>query len=73
MIASGRLLLLPAALILLAACGTQTRWDHTPDEHVVRTGETLFAISWRYGLDPEDVARWNRLGRKWRCSSTGHA
>lgn len=28
----------------------------------MRTGETLFAISWRYGLDPKEVARWNKLG-----------
>jgi len=46
----------------LAACGPKTRWDHTPQEHVVRRGETVFAISWRYGLDPRDVARWNKLG-----------
>jgi lipoprotein NlpD len=48
--------------LLLAACGPKTRWDHTPrDEHVVRSGETLFAIAWRYSKDASDLARWNRL------------
>jgi lipoprotein NlpD len=28
----------------------------------VRKGETLYSISWRYGKDPAEVARWNRLG-----------
>ncbi|MBL8225943.1 MAG: peptidoglycan DD-metalloendopeptidase family protein [Chromatiales bacterium] len=30
--------------------------------HVVREGETLYAIARRYGLDPADLARWNGLG-----------
>lgn len=51
--------------LMIAACGPKTRWDHTPrEEHVVRTGETLFAIAWRYGTDPNDLARWNRLSNK---------
>ena len=50
------------AVLLLVACGPKTRWDHTPrEEHSVRTGETLFTIGWRYGEDPRDLARWNRL------------
>ncbi|MFQ6003897.1 MAG: peptidoglycan DD-metalloendopeptidase family protein [Woeseia sp.] len=52
-----------AVLVLIAACGPRTRWDHTPTEqHVVRSGETLFTIAWRYGEDHRDLARWNRLG-----------
>ena len=52
-----------ALLAALAACGPTTRWDHTPqDEHVVRTGETLYAIAWRYSIDPNDLALWNKLG-----------
>ena len=51
--------------LTIAACGPKTRWDHTPrDEHVVRTGETLFAIAWRYGKDPNELARWNKLSDK---------
>jgi len=54
-------LLLPLCL-QIGACGS-TRWDQTPrDEHVVRSGETLFTIAWRYGKDYRDLARWNRLG-----------
>ena len=34
-----------AVLLLTAACGPKTRWDHTPrDQHIVRSGETLFTI-----------------------------
>ncbi len=51
-----------AVLLLLVACGPRTRWDHTPrEQHIVRTGETLFTIAWRYGEDPRDLARWNKL------------
>jgi len=50
------------AAIVLAACGPATRRDHTPDYHIVRSGETLFTIAWRYGRDYRDLARWNRLG-----------
>ena len=58
-----RILLLPLLALLLVACGPKTRWDHTPtEEHVVRTGETLFAIAWRYGIDPNELSRWNKLG-----------
>ena len=49
-------------LLLVAACAPKTRWDHTPTEsHIVRTGETLFTIGWRYGEDPRDLARWNDI------------
>ena len=48
--------------LLLASCGGQSTWQSDSQTHVVRRGETLFSISWRYGKDPDDVARWNRLG-----------
>jgi lipoprotein NlpD len=51
-----------SVVLLMAACSS-TRWDHTPfDEHVVRSGETLFTIGWRYGKDYRDLADWNHLG-----------
>lgn len=54
------------ALLLLVlpvtACGPATRRDQAPDVHIVRAGETLFTIAWRYGRDYRDLARWNRLG-----------
>ncbi len=47
----------------LAACaGNSTRWPDPAATHIVRGGETLFGIAWRYGKDPADLARWNRLG-----------
>ncbi len=50
-------------LLLVTGCGPKTRWDHTPrQQHIVRSGETVFAIAWRYGLNPNALARWNRLG-----------
>ena len=32
-----------------------------PAVHVVRRGENLSSIAWRYGLDYRSVARWNRI------------
>ncbi len=49
------------SLFLLASCGGGPVRE-APQTHIVRTGETLFSISWRYGKNPADVARWNRLG-----------
>ena len=57
------LFLFVAGLALaLAACSSGTRYAADRDTHIVRRGETLFSIAWRYGKDPADVARWNRLG-----------
>lgn len=61
--AGGCPVLLLVLALLLAGCGPATRWHHTaPDSHVVRSGETLFKIAWRYGRDHRDLARWNNLG-----------
>ena len=51
-----------AIVLLLAGCGSGSSWRDPPAQHIVRKGETLYSISWRYGKDPADVARWNRLG-----------
>ena len=57
------MLLFAAGLVLtLVACSSGPRYTADPDTHIVRRGETLFSIAWRYGKDPADVARWNRLG-----------
>ena len=58
---TSRIVALVFAALLLASC-SGTRWQDTPQTHIVRRGETLFSIAWRYGKDPSDVARWNRLG-----------
>jgi len=50
-----------AILPLLAACAGQSG-SPSAAEHVVRRGETLYTIAWRYGRDYRDLARWNQLG-----------
>ena len=47
-------------LLGLAAC-TRTLVDYETATYVVQPGDTLTAIAWRYGLDPESVAAWNDL------------
>ncbi len=59
---TSRLLIILSCMLLLAACASSTRWDHSSDQHIVRKGETLFSIAWRYGKTVDDLARWNRLG-----------
>jgi lipoprotein NlpD len=59
---TSRLAIFLCCLLFLTACGGATRWQDTPQTHIVRRGETLFAICWRYGKDPADIAAWNRLG-----------
>ena len=52
-------------LCLLALCGawsSPSYLEQSKTQHVVRSGETLFTIAWRYGKDPSAVARWNGLG-----------
>jgi lipoprotein NlpD len=61
-----------AGAVLLAGCSSATK---APVEartgraavpasgaHVVREGDTLYGIAWRYGLDFREIARWNRIG-----------
>ena len=55
-------IILLCVLMFLGGCSSGPTWSSQPDEHIVRRGETLFAIAWRYGKDPGDVARWNQLG-----------
>lgn len=32
-----------------------------PTVYVVRPGDTVYSIAWRYQIDPEDLVRWNDL------------
>ncbi|MCW8945880.1 MAG: LysM peptidoglycan-binding domain-containing protein, partial [Sedimenticola sp.] len=32
-----------------------------PSTYRVRTGDTLYSIAWRYGIDYSSVARWNGI------------
>lgn len=46
--------------LAVAGCGGQAlRWEH--ETHVVRAGETLQTIAFRYGLDTTDLAAWNSI------------
>jgi lipoprotein NlpD len=47
---------------LLAGCASRPGWDGGNRQHIVRSGETLFSIAFRYGRDPAELARWNSLG-----------
>jgi lipoprotein NlpD len=54
-----------AAVLLLAACGEPYR---KPDAaaYTVRSGDTLYSIAWRHGVDYRDLARWNDLPGDYR-------
>lgn len=59
----GRAVACLALLACLAGCSSAVRWDSPDsDRHEVRKGETLYSIAFRYGKNPDDVARWNGLG-----------
>ncbi len=57
-----RAALLLFCLLVLAACSSRSSWQDARQTHIVRKGETLYSISWRYGKDASDLARWNQLG-----------
>ncbi|MBT8136424.1 MAG: peptidoglycan DD-metalloendopeptidase family protein [Gammaproteobacteria bacterium] len=49
-----------AVMLLLAACGGKAlRWEQRV--HVVRAGDTLQAIAFRYRVDARELAAWNRI------------
>ncbi len=50
------------ALLLATGCSAPGYDTSQRDVHVVRRGETLYTIAWRYNRDHRDLARWNRLG-----------
>jgi lipoprotein NlpD len=45
---------LAALLLVLWSCGTHAY-------HLVQRGDSLYSVSWSYGYDYKDVARWNGL------------
>lgn len=46
--------LLPALMLMTSGCGGFVY-------HRAQPGDTLYSISWRYGLDYREVAAWNKL------------
>lgn len=70
-----KLMCLCMPLLFLSACSYQYRPTATQlhgvrgalkpvGEYIVQTGDTLFGISWRYGLDINELARWNQITDK---------
>ncbi len=57
-----RALIILFVSLTLVSCGGGSTWQDEPETHIVRKGETLFSIAWRYGKDAKSLARWNRLG-----------
>lgn len=70
-----RVAVLALAACLLAACAApppapvtdrsareQANVADRPEAHIVRRGDTLYSIAFRYGLDWRRVADWNRIG-----------
>ena len=57
-----RALIVIGLSLLFAACSNQPKWYDDPDTHIVRKGETLYSIAFRYGKSPAELSRWNRLG-----------
>jgi lipoprotein NlpD len=55
-----RVFALVTAALVLAACASREGWR--ADQHIVRSGETLYSIAFRYGKNPADLASWNRVG-----------
>ena len=59
---TSRALLILLVSLAVVSCGGRSTWQDDPQTHIVRTGETLFSIAWRYGKDAKTLARLNRLG-----------
>lgn len=67
---SGFMLLSGVAMLWLAGCGSAptaeqlhgARGALAPSNYyVIKPGDTLFGISWRYGLDMQELANWNNI------------
>ena len=72
LIRSGLALLFVATLFLLTACTAPSIYQddrYNPPvywgQHVVRPGETLYSIAWRYGRDYRELGDANDIGPPW--------
>ncbi|HLS81427.1 MAG TPA: peptidoglycan DD-metalloendopeptidase family protein [Steroidobacter sp.] len=49
-----------ATVALFAACSST---PERPATYTVKRGDTLYSIAWRHGLEYQQLARWNGVGR----------
>ena len=50
------------ACLLATGCGTTLVGKvFRPESYVVRRGDTLYSIAWRYGIDHQSLMRWNGI------------
>ncbi len=54
-----RSLSLICVLVVVTACSSALRW--APETHIVASGDTVYSIAFRYGIDQRDLIGWNRL------------
>lgn len=48
------------SMVLVTGCSSVPQRDLMRYHHVM-TGDTLYSIAWRYGLDYRELARWNQI------------
>ena len=58
-------ILAASALLCTAGCGGPYQKPESQG-YTVRSGDTLYSIAWRHGLDYRDLARWNKLPADYR-------
>jgi lipoprotein NlpD len=61
---SACLIVLAALLAVFAGCVSDPpRSTSTASTYTVKSGDTLYSIAWRHGMDYRDIARMNGIGR----------
>lgn len=48
-------------LMMLTACASSQKSLFGPSSYTIKSYDTLYSIAWRYGLDVNELARWNRI------------
>jgi lipoprotein NlpD len=61
MIKSGLLVSLILTFTLLSCSWVPGSFEITPSQYIIRRGDTLFAVAWRYDLEMKTLASWNGL------------
>jgi lipoprotein NlpD len=50
--------------LFLLSCSSIQLEESSEKRHFVRSGETLYVIAWRYGLDYQSLIAWNQISSK---------